>query len=71
MRKIDCCNGCVPPKRTLTCHDTCPEYLKQKAERNSEIEALREEQAYHNQSMAVRMDKHIRAKQMRQKRGRK
>lgn len=21
------CKGCTPPKRTLTCHDTCPEYL--------------------------------------------
>ena len=23
----DCpCNGCVPPKRTVTCHSTCKEY---------------------------------------------
>lgn len=26
---ITCCDGCVPPKRTATCHfdGTCPEYI--------------------------------------------
>lgn len=22
------CRGCVPPKRTSTCHSECPEYIK-------------------------------------------
>lgn len=30
--KIDCCNGCVPPKRTSDCHSYCPEYTGQRAE---------------------------------------
>ena len=36
---ITCCNGCVPPKRTATCHATCPEYAKQKAKHEAEREA--------------------------------
>lgn len=28
---IKCCNGCVPPKRQLGCHDWCKEYLEEKA----------------------------------------
>lgn len=24
---INCCNGCVPPKRTGDCHVTCPDYI--------------------------------------------
>jgi hypothetical protein len=30
--RIDCCNGCVPPKRTADCHSYCPEYTGQRAE---------------------------------------
>lgn len=27
--KLECpCDGCVPPKRTATCHSTCNEYKK-------------------------------------------
>ena len=29
---IRCCKDCVPPKRTATCHSTCKEYLKEKAQ---------------------------------------
>lgn len=25
------CRGCVPPKRHRACHDTCPDYLAEKA----------------------------------------
>lgn len=37
---ITCCNGCVPPKRTTTCHfdGTCPEYIEQKAVHDAELE---------------------------------
>lgn len=68
---IDCCKDCKPPKRTLTCHDTCPQYLEQKATYRAEVEAYRKEHLQYNATMAIRMDKHIRAKQLRQKRGRK
>lgn len=27
-----CCHKCKPPKRGPTCHSTCPEYLRDKAE---------------------------------------
>jgi hypothetical protein len=39
---ITCCYGCVPPKRTPTCHSTCPEYIKQKAKHDAEREARNE-----------------------------
>ena len=34
---IDCCNGCVPPKRTPTCKfdGTCNRYIKAKAEHDA------------------------------------
>ena len=31
MSVINCCRGCVPPKRNPHCHGTCPEYLAEKA----------------------------------------
>lgn len=31
----DCpCCGCVAPKRTSTCHPTCPEYIEWKKQHN-------------------------------------
>lgn len=33
---IECCNGCVAPKRYPGCHDHCPEYIKQKAKHDKE-----------------------------------
>ena len=36
---IKCCNGCVPPKRTPTCHSTCPDYIREKAKHEAELEA--------------------------------
>ena len=27
---IKSCTGCVPPKRHLGCHSTCPEYIAEK-----------------------------------------
>lgn len=32
---IRCCNGCVPPKRSPTCHGTCPDYIREKAEHDA------------------------------------
>ena len=37
---IRCCNGCVAPKRTPTCHITCPEYIEQKAKHDAEREQI-------------------------------
>ena len=36
---IRCCNGCMAPKRHPGCHGTCPEYLKEKAEHDAQMEA--------------------------------
>lgn len=36
---IRCCNGCVAPKRHPGCHGSCPEYLKEKAEHDAQMEA--------------------------------
>lgn len=27
---IKCCHKCVPPKRTVGCHATCPDYIAEK-----------------------------------------
>ena len=37
---INCCNGCVPPKRTPTCHfdGTCDKYIKAKEKHDAERE---------------------------------
>ena len=34
---IKCCNGCVPPKRSPTCHGSCPEYIKEKAKHDAQM----------------------------------
>lgn len=36
---IKCCYGCVPPKRNATCHGTCPDYIREKAVHDAELEA--------------------------------
>ena len=38
---INCCNGCVAPKRHPGCHGHCQEYLKEKAEYDTLMEAER------------------------------
>ena len=30
-RFFDCCKECTPPRRSIHCHATCPEYLAAKA----------------------------------------
>lgn len=41
----DCCNGCVPPKRTPTCKfdGTCPDYIIAKAFHDAELAAKNKE----------------------------
>lgn len=31
MANIDCCRGCIAPKRHPGCHGSCPEYIKERA----------------------------------------
>lgn len=31
MSTIQCCRGCIAPKRHPGCHDHCPEYIKERA----------------------------------------
>ena len=41
------CKDCVPPKRSPTCHSTCPDYKEWKGEldeRNAEIKKAKDEQ---------------------------
>lgn len=40
---IDCCNGCVPPKRTPTCKfdGSCNKYAEAKAKHDAELEQIR------------------------------
>lgn len=39
---ITCCNGCVPPKRTPTCHfdGTCETYIEQKTQHEAQREQI-------------------------------
>ena len=37
---INCCNGCVPPKRYPGCHGHCPEYIEAKAKHDAERERI-------------------------------
>lgn len=36
-----CCKDCVPPKRCINCHATCPEYLAVKAKHDADTAAER------------------------------
>ena len=38
---IKCCKNCKPPKRHLACHDTCEEYLEEKARYEYEKDVIR------------------------------
>lgn len=38
---INCCNGCVAPKRYPGCHGHCPEYLEEKAHWDALMDAER------------------------------
>jgi hypothetical protein len=42
MPKESPCRYCVPPKRTPTCHSTCPEFKKWRAELDEENAKIRE-----------------------------
>lgn len=55
-----CCDGCVPPKRTATCHCTCKEYKDAKsvheanlAEERQKYQGLVDAFAVSNQGRAI------------------
>lgn len=37
---IKCCEKCVPPKREPGCHDSCEQYLEEKAEHERRKEEI-------------------------------
>ena len=47
MSNRDCpCRGCVPPKRTPTCHSSCPDYAEWKSgleTKNAKIREVKKE----------------------------
>lgn len=42
MANICPCKGCVPPKRTSTCHSTCQDYIMWSAEHQARLNAIHE-----------------------------
>lgn len=46
---MGCCQGCVPPKRTPTCHTTCKEYIAEKEQATKDKETLRKQKYLTNQ----------------------
>lgn len=66
---IKCCLGCVPPRRTPTCHVTCPDYIREKAEHEKKREAeFRRREA--DQGVRDMLNQGV-AKQAKRRRGRK
>ena len=38
---INCCNGCVPPKRHIGCHATCEDYISEKKKHEKKLKEIR------------------------------
>lgn len=55
---IDCCNGCVPPKRYPGCGGHCPEYQKQKAKLKADKQREREYLKNHPTLSSYDFNKH-------------
>lgn len=56
---IKCCHYCVPPKRHTACWDTCPDYIREKAEEAEKQAAYRKKRditnaIYQERGRAVR-----------------
>ena len=54
---INCCNGCVPPKRTGDCHVTCPDYIIDSVFNKAEMAEAKQQQAISNDIYHSRSDK--------------
>ena len=59
---IDCCKDCVPPKRHMNCHSTCPEYKKQKKVHDAERDASRKKQNMEKAALDIRLRRHNKKK---------
>ena len=53
---IKCCFGCRPPKRHTACWDTCPDYIKEKAEDQEKKEAERKRRRIDGEIIAQRSE---------------
>lgn len=42
------CHGCIPPKRTATCHPECKEYINWKEQLDALNEQIREQKRIDN-----------------------
>ena len=56
---IKCCFGCVPPKRHRACWDTCPYYIKEKAEEDKKKEAEKKRRDL-NRAIHQQMEQRVR-----------
>lgn len=50
---INCCNGCVPPKRSATCHASCPDYAEARTKHEAERKLRRQ-----SSLVQIGLDKH-------------
>lgn len=69
MGRIRCCYGCVPPKRSPTCHGTCPDYIAAKAENDRLVEQQRQENAISHGLYAQKLRNIDRAQKTKRKGG--
>lgn len=46
---INCCNGCVPPKRHVGCHATCEDYISEKKKHEETRAKIQKERKKENE----------------------
>ena len=56
---IQCCNGCVPPKRHLACWSDCPDYIAEKEEEDRKKTAYKQEHLAETYRYAMLKEHHI------------
>ena len=54
---ITCCDGCVPPKRSIICHGICPEYKAQRAALDASNGHVRKQKEDNNEVMSFSIDR--------------
>ena len=54
MRFPDVCADCKPPKRSVTCHSTCEEYLSAKSKYDAEQEIVRQQKSLNNEYVSMK-----------------
>lgn len=66
---INCCNGCVPPKRHTACWGSCPEYAQQKAKHEMEKAEINKRKAIQDDIYRQRINNIDKALKKRRKKG--